>query len=89
MKKKKKKKKKMMMMMIIIIIWLSRGDLKIDTESVITVTRYRYYKQNTMLHKYYKQKQITNTTLSTGNENIQHIVSACPKLTKETLHKET
>jgi len=75
----------MMMMIIIIIIWLSSGILKANTESVITGVRDRHYKHNTMLHKYYKQKQITNAT---GNENIHHIVSACPKLTKETIHKE-
>jgi len=53
---------------IIIILWLSSGDLKAETESVIKAARDRYYKQNTMLQKYYKQKQITNADLSTGNE---------------------
>ena len=77
-----------LMMIIIIIMWLSSGDLKADTGSVITVTRDRYYKQNTVLHKYYTQKRITNAALSTGNENIHHIVSTCPKLTKETVRKE-
>jgi hypothetical protein len=67
---------------------LSSGDLKAETESVITAARDRYYKQNTMQRKYYEQKQITNADLSTGNENIHHTVSTCQKLAKETLHKE-
>ena len=71
--------------MIIIIMWLSSGVLKAETESVITAAR---GKQNTMLQKYYKQKQITNADLSTGNENIHHIVSTCSKLAKETIHNE-
>ena len=41
-------------------LWLSKGDLKAETESEIVQHKTKRYKRNTMQQKYWAQKQIAN-----------------------------
>ena len=70
-------------------LWLSKGDLKAETESEIVAAKDQRYKQNTKQQKYWKQKQIANQTLPTiWWDNRPHNIGM-PYTGKRTVHKKT
>jgi hypothetical protein len=70
-------------------LWLSKGDLKAETESEIVAAQDRALRT-----KYYATKILNTETDSKCrlchqfDEAIDHIISACPTLTKEQHIKE-
>ena len=70
-------------------LWLSKGDLKAETESAIVAAQ-----DQTLQTKYYATKILSTETDSKCrlcqqfDETIDHILSACSILAKE-LHKKT
>ena len=71
-------------------LWLSKGDLKAETESEIVAAQ-----DQALQTKYYAIKILNTETDSKCrlcqqfDETIDHIISACPILAKETVHKKT
>ena len=69
-------------------LWLSKGDLKVETESEIAAAR-----DQTLKTKYYATKILNTQTDSKcslcqqSDETIDHIISACPILAKEQYKK--
>jgi hypothetical protein len=65
-------------------IWITKGDLKAETESEIVAAQ-----DQTLQTKYYATKILNTETNSKCrlcqqfNETIDHIISACPILSKE------
>jgi hypothetical protein len=65
-------------------LWLSKGDLKAETESEIVAAQdqalnTKYYSTK-VLHT---ERQIANADCQQHDETIDHIISACPILAKE------
>ena len=71
-------------------LWLSKGDLKGETESEIVAAQ-----DQTLQAKYYATKILSTETDSKCtlsqqfDETIDHIISACPILAKEQYTKKT
>ena len=71
-------------------LWLSRGDLKAETESEIVAAQ-----DQAIQTKYYATKILNTETDSKCrlwqqfDETIDHIISACPILAKEQYIKDT
>ena len=71
-------------------LWLSKGDLKVETESEIVAA-----KDQALQTKYYATKIWSTETDSKCrlcqqfDETIDHIISACPILAKEQYIKKT
>jgi hypothetical protein len=71
-------------------LWLSKGDLKAETESEIVAA------QDQVLQTKYYATKILNTEINSKcrlcqqfDETVEHIISACPVLAKEQYIKET
>ena len=71
-------------------LWLSKGDLKAETESEIVAAE-----DQALQTKYYATKILSTETDSKSrffqqfDETIDHIISACPILAKEQYTKKT
>ena len=71
-------------------LWLSKGDLKAETESEIVAAQ-----DQAIQTKHYATKILNAETDSKCrlckqfDETIDHIISACPNTGKRTVHKET